>query len=197
MIKCSACMTDNSEGSLSCNVCGQLLDRHLTLTSRSIPLEPSTGDPSTHTAHLGNLPERGIAVYVGSAQEPIITSTRERVTLAPLESLEAVDGDLLDCSDSPELPGLNEKAVAAETGNLVRDGGGTAAQGASDLSVRHAPDDHHEQTSDQLRTLLPVRGREGLDTEVTLARKTRKPLDTMRTGLARVEAFLLERPVTR
>lgn len=91
MIKCSACMTDNSDGSLSCSICGQMLDRHLTLTARSIPLQPSRGDPSTHTAHLGNLPEKGVAVYVGSAQEPIITSAQERVTLGRRKDLPVAD----------------------------------------------------------------------------------------------------------
>jgi FHA domain len=81
MIKCSVCMFENPEGSIACTTCGQYLDQNSTLTTRSVLNEVSPGSGNHHSVHVGKLPEKGIAIYVGDAKEPLVIVARDRLTL--------------------------------------------------------------------------------------------------------------------
>ena len=47
--------------------------------------------PVARTAHIGKLPERGVAIYVGETTEPLIIVVRESVTLGRLKDVPAPD----------------------------------------------------------------------------------------------------------
>ncbi len=91
MIKCSVCTFENPEGSISCMTCGQNLDQHNTLTTRSLPKETEAISLDNHTAHVGKLPEKGIAVYVGESKEPLIIVARDRLTLGRRKDMPVSD----------------------------------------------------------------------------------------------------------
>ena len=86
----------------------------------------------------------------------------EGEVLAHLEGFEPVDDDGTAEGEAMEVLGLEKQSVAPETGDMVGNGRGGAAESASDLSVGHTADDHGEDGGDELRTLLPICTREGL-----------------------------------
>lgn len=81
MIRCSICMTDNPEGAIVCTGCGRVLDEHHTLTTRAMTRSVPFPEPARQSAHVGKLPSRGIAVYIGQSKEPVIVEVKERVML--------------------------------------------------------------------------------------------------------------------
>jgi pSer/pThr/pTyr-binding forkhead associated (FHA) protein len=74
-------MFDNPDGTISCSTCGLNLDKQGMIITRTGLQTPATADQGIHRAHIGKLPERGVAIYVGQATEPIIVAGRERITL--------------------------------------------------------------------------------------------------------------------
>jgi hypothetical protein len=81
MLKCSLCMFENPEGSISCMTCGQLLDQNNTLTTRSLLADSSSAPTNHHSAHVGKLPQKGVALYVGESKDPLMMVARDRLTL--------------------------------------------------------------------------------------------------------------------
>ncbi len=91
MIKCSICTFENPEGSITCMTCGQVLDQNSTLATRSLAMAASAEQAKHHTAHIGKLPDRGIAIYVGETKEPLMISSRERITLGRRKDMPSPD----------------------------------------------------------------------------------------------------------
>jgi hypothetical protein len=120
----------------------------------------------------------------------------ERKVLTPFEGLKAIDGDIVGY-DPFKFRCLQEQAMTAQARDLVRDRGGATQKCPGHLAIAHAPNHHHDDAGSEIGALLPVGCREGLGTEVTLARETCKPLDTVGASLAKEEALALERPVPR
>ncbi len=56
-----------------------------------LPPLPRPAVPEARKAHMGKLPGRGIAIYVGETDEPLIIAVRERVTLGRLKDGPAPD----------------------------------------------------------------------------------------------------------
>jgi pSer/pThr/pTyr-binding forkhead associated (FHA) protein len=81
MIRCSTCMYDNPDGTISCSTCGLNLDKQGMFSTRQNLKLPAQNDKGFHSAHVGQLPDRGIAVYVGTSAEPIIVSGHDKYTL--------------------------------------------------------------------------------------------------------------------
>jgi hypothetical protein len=91
MIKCSVCTFESPEGSIACMTCGQALDHHNTLTTRSMPTQTAIVSPNHHAAHVGKLPEKGVAVYVAESNEPLIIVARDRLTLGRRKDVPVAD----------------------------------------------------------------------------------------------------------
>ncbi len=91
MIKCSVCMFENPEGAIACMTCGQPLDQNNTLTTRSLLTETSSAVVHDHTSHIGKLPQKGIALYIGEAKEPLIIVVRDRLTLGRRKDVSVSD----------------------------------------------------------------------------------------------------------
>ncbi len=94
MLKCSTCTRQNPDGSIACFTCGFVLDRPIRITTRTIASPVSPEFTKRHSVHVGKLPERGAALYIGQVEEPLIVSFQDRVTLGrrkDLQSTELID----------------------------------------------------------------------------------------------------------
>jgi FHA domain len=91
MIKCASCTFENPEGSISCMICGLVLDKNTTLSTRSIAVATPSVQADRHHAHLDKMPEKGVAIYVGESKEPLILAARDRLTLGRRKDMPAPD----------------------------------------------------------------------------------------------------------
>src|SRR5262245_60811182 len=92
MIRCAICTVDSSDGVLSCSVCGLVLEKQGLVTTTQSELAPAVAtEPLEHKTHHGQLPERGIAIYVGDSNDPIIVSVQDKITLGRRKDLPIAD----------------------------------------------------------------------------------------------------------
>jgi pSer/pThr/pTyr-binding forkhead associated (FHA) protein len=93
MIRCSTCLSQSSDGSISCDRCGFFLDKPSKISTRT--MGPQIGEPeqvrSKHIVHIGKLPERGAALYIAQSDEPLIVSFQDKVTLGRRKDLQIPD----------------------------------------------------------------------------------------------------------
>lgn len=119
MIQCPACNADNPVGSLVCSNCGQLLSHTTTLTTEPFEVTATSGENGKHQAHLGKLPERGVAIYPGEAQNPLIVTIQDRIVLGRRK--DATSPDLVDLGphDAYRMGVSRNHAVLTYKGNRL------------------------------------------------------------------------------
>lgn len=94
---CPNCGVENDDDKLACSNCGRPISETVTLRSRAfkLPIVPPNVAGGVHlTAHVGKLPEKGIAIYIGDTTEPIITTIKTKLVLGRRREL--LDPELLD-----------------------------------------------------------------------------------------------------
>jgi len=91
MIQCPTCHADNPDGTLLCNNCGRLITQTTTLSTQPFAVTGTPGENGHHSAHLGQLPERGVALYLGTATEPLIFTIKDRVVLGRRKDIASPD----------------------------------------------------------------------------------------------------------
>jgi hypothetical protein len=79
------------------------------------------------------------------------------MVLAVLKGLEAIDYNFLCRGMVSHHPGMEQKAVPAQSGNVTVDGFGGYFDIAGDLAVGHPAIDLHKDLGVQAGSLLPIR----------------------------------------
>jgi hypothetical protein len=108
----------------------------------------------------------------------------EGEVLAELEGSEAVDGDVSERRHGASEVSLQQETVASEAREKTIDGGRRAVEGAGGLAVGGAVDGEMEELGEQVGSLQPVRGGEGLGGEGATAVATLETLDAVGFELA-------------
>jgi hypothetical protein len=92
MIRCSTCIQQSTDGSLTCVRCGFVLEKPPKISNQTIVTQPGVDQPrGKHHHHLGKLPVHGVALYIGQSEEPLIVALNDRVTLGRRKDLQIPD----------------------------------------------------------------------------------------------------------